>query len=150
MSPATLVHSELLLCLAGGSAALLELTWGFGDAGFQEWSGQRRWHKCQGAQGWTWSGAPACPFSPSSHTTVVQAELRWGGWQRHQCFGETDQKFITNEMATFHLLFCLHPALCVVFVNTLIRGYESLNVINKSSRRICPCILQMFHIGKPG
>lgn len=56
-------------------------------------------------------------------------------------WGDCDQKFINNEIAVFHLFSYLQPALCVVFMNTLIRGYEALNNINKSSLCICPYFL---------
>lgn len=68
----------------------------------------------------------ARPNSPSPHTTAGQTELSqvWMA-ETSVLWGDCDQKFINNEIAVFHLFSYLQPALCVVFMNTLIRGYES-------------------------
>jgi len=75
-------------------------------------------------------------------TLLMDEGTRVGcGRQRHRGFGETDQKLVNNDSAVFQQLFYLQPALGVLFMNTLIRGYESLNNINKSSLCICPYFL---------
>lgn len=56
-------------------------------------------------------------------------------------WGGCDQKFVDNEITAFYLLFHLQPAFCVIFLNTLIKGYVSLSDINDSSLCICPCFL---------